>query len=51
MDKTENEIGNLERKSPEYRAKVQREKIEKSQETWKIHQKVHNLPSRSFNRK
>lgn len=52
MDKTENQTGNLERKSPEQRVEVQRNKIpEKSQETWKINQKVQNLPNRSFNRK
>lgn len=41
----------MKRKSPVYRAKVHRKKIEKSQETWKINQKVHNLPKNSFNRK
>lgn len=49
MDKTEDKIGDLERKSPGYKAQVQRDKIsDKSQETGKTDQ---NLPNRSFNRK
>lgn len=49
MDKTENKIDNLERKSPGFKAGVQRGKIsEKSQETGKTDQ---NLPNRCFNRK
>lgn len=52
MDKTENQVGSLERKSPGHKAKVQINKIsEKSQATWKIEQKFQNLFNRNFNRK
>lgn len=52
MDKTENQIDNLKRKFPEYLAKIQKDEIpEKSQETWKINQKVQTLSNWRFNRK
>ena len=52
MDKTENQIDNLKRKLPEYVAKIQEDEIpEKSQETWKINQKVQTLSNWRFNRK